>query len=98
MLATAQPFQTVYKDDWEQEACQSSKLPIGSLKLETFKEEQGENTNCINSVVYHKNNLSVSCVVSNQYLMLQWALLGFRNTVLKVQSTQRIKNNLCMSC
>ena len=43
MLATAQPFQTVYKDDWGQEVCQSSKLPISLLKLETFKEEQSEN-------------------------------------------------------
>jgi len=51
--------------------CQSSKLPIGSLKLETFKEEQSENTNCVNSVLYHKNIWNASCVVSNQYLMLQ---------------------------
>lgn len=55
MLAATQPFQTVHKEDRSQEVCQSSKLPIGSLKPETLKEEQSENTNCINSVVYHKN-------------------------------------------
>lgn len=71
MLATAQPFQTAYKDDQGQDVCHSSKLPISSLKLEAFKEELSENTNCINSVVYHKNTLNVSCVISNQYLMLQ---------------------------
>lgn len=65
--------------------------------IETW-DPSGGNTNCINSVVYHKKTLNVSCVVSNQYLMLQRALLGFRNTILKLQSTQRIKNNLCMSC
>lgn len=97
MLATAQPLQTEYKDERRKEVCQGSILSIGSLKLETFKEEQSENTNRVNSVVYYKNILNVSCFVSNQYLMLQWALLGFRNTILNVQSTQNIKNNLCMS-
>lgn len=95
MLATAQPFQAVYKDSWGQEVCQSSKLPIGSLKLEIFKEEWKYKLFSFSSV---PQKHCVSCVVNNQYLMSQRAFRGFRNTILKVQSTQRIKNNLYMSC
>lgn len=95
MLATAQPSQAVYTDNWGQEVCQGSKLPIRSLKLEIFKEEWKYKL-CLFSSIPQKH--CVSCVVSNQYLMSQWAFHGFRNTILKVQSTQRIKNNLYVSC